>query len=140
MRITLIKEQYGKEYIKEMEDTYKSIQELEKILKTTNNMLMRVDLENWKYYLKHPDEKLTRGKAIFVEGLYLSDLEMKLLNHIKHDSPKSISSLSRLVNRDMSTIQPKIKRMKEAGLIHFKTGLKNSKIPVLNYDKIEIEI
>ncbi|MDR2873919.1 MAG: hypothetical protein LBV42_04170 [Methanobrevibacter sp.] len=67
MRITLIKEQNRKEYIKEMEDTYKPIPELKKILKDNKYMLMRADLENWKYYLKHPDEKLRRGKAIFVE-------------------------------------------------------------------------
>ena len=32
----------------------------------------------------------------------------------------------------------KINLLAEEGLISFKKGLKNSKIPVLNYDKIEI--
>ena len=46
MIITLIKKQNGHEFIREMEETYKSISELEKLLKRTNNMKMYVDLEN----------------------------------------------------------------------------------------------
>ncbi|WP_449405516.1 hypothetical protein [Methanobrevibacter curvatus] len=34
----------------------------------------------------------------------------------------------------------KINLLAEEGLISFKKGLKNSKMPVLNYDKIEIAI
>ena len=66
-----------------MEKTYGSIKQLEKILQQTNNMLMYVDLENWKYYLKNPHEKIERGWTIFTEDLTLGELEMKLLNFIK---------------------------------------------------------
>ena len=58
MIITLVKKQTGKEFIKEMEKTYKSISELEKTFKRTNNIKMYVDLENWKYYVNHLDEKI----------------------------------------------------------------------------------
>ena len=50
MIITLVKKQNGQEFIREMEETYKSLSELEKLFKRTNNMKMYVDLENWKYY------------------------------------------------------------------------------------------
>ena len=50
MIITLVKKQTGAEFIQEMEDTYNSIRELEKLFKRTNNMKMYVDLKNWQYY------------------------------------------------------------------------------------------
>lgn len=40
-----------------MEKTYGTIEELEKLHERTNNALMYVDLENWKYFLNNPDEK-----------------------------------------------------------------------------------
>ena len=83
MMLTLIKEQSSKKFIKEMEKTYGSIKQLEKTLKQTNNMIMYVDLENWKYYLKNPDEKIERGRTIFTEDLTLREQKMKLLNFIK---------------------------------------------------------
>ena len=50
MIITLVKKQTGHEFIREMEETYKSLNELEKLFKRTNNMKMYVDVENRKYY------------------------------------------------------------------------------------------
>jgi len=37
-------------------------------------------------------------------------------------------------------IHPKIKELEKQGLIELVDSVKNSKIPVLNYDKIEIAI
>ncbi|MDR2966431.1 MAG: winged helix-turn-helix transcriptional regulator [Methanobacteriaceae archaeon] len=140
MIMTLIKEESGKNFIKEMEKNYGSIEELEKLHKRTNNALMYVDLENWKYFLKHPDEKIKRGETKFINKISLSDIEMEILNTIKHKHPQSIKQLAKLINKDISTTHSKVKKMTNQGLLSIKEGNKNSKVPILNYDKIEISV
>ena len=66
MIITLIKKQSGREFVEEMEMTYKSIEELEKTFSRTNNMKMYVDLQNWKYYLHNPDEVIKTSETVFI--------------------------------------------------------------------------
>ncbi|KZX11662.1 HVO_A0114 family putative DNA-binding protein [Methanobrevibacter filiformis] len=65
---------------------------------------------------------------------------MNLLNTIKKENPESIRELARIIDKDISTVQPKIKNLSENGFINFKEGRKNSKIPYLNYDEITIAI
>lgn len=48
--------------------------------------------------------------------------------------------LAILINKDVANIQKKIKNLEKEGLIILKEGSKNRKIPVVNYDKIEIEV
>ena len=44
------------------------------------------------------------------------------------------------INKDVSNIQPKVKKLEEEGLIKFEEGIKNSKIPYLIFDEIKLEI
>jgi len=44
------------------------------------------------------------------------------------------------LNKDIKTIQPKVSKLVESGLLKFEHGLKNAKKPVVNFNKIEIEI
>ena len=44
------------------------------------------------------------------------------------------------INKDVSNIQPKVKKLEEEGLIKFEEGIKNSKIPYLTFDEIKLEI
>ena len=94
MILTLVKEETGKKFTEEMEKDYWSIEELEKLHEITNNALMYVNLENWKYFLKHPDEKIKRGETKFLDKISLNDTEMEILNTIKHENPKSIKQLA----------------------------------------------
>ena len=66
MIITLVKKQSGREFVEEMEMTYKSLEELEKTFSRTNNMKMYVDLQNWKYYLHNPDEVIKTSESVFI--------------------------------------------------------------------------
>jgi len=43
-------------------------------------------------------------------------------------------------SKDVSSVQRKVNKLEKEGLITFEKGLKNSKKPVLNYDKIKIAI
>ena len=74
MIITLVKKLSGREFIQEMENTYKSMSELEKTFKRTNNMKMYVDLENWKYYSNHLDETIELSESLITDKLHLNNL------------------------------------------------------------------
>lgn len=140
MIITLVKKQTGAEFIREMEDTYKSISELEKLFNRTNNMKMYVDLENWQYYKENPHEMIEITESLVTNKLSLSDTDLIILNTIKHQKPRSIRDLAKKINKDVSNIQPKVKRLEEEGFIKFEEGIKNSKIPYLTFDEIKLEI
>ena len=70
----------------------------------------------------------------------MTNLELELLNFIKNENPKSIRELARLIHDDVSTTQRRASRLEKERLIELKDGIKNSKTPSLNYDKIEIAI
>jgi len=127
--------------IKEFEKMYVSIEQLKEVLeKGEGDMKMKMDLDDWKYFLENPDEEIQDGKTIFRDHTTISTLELELMNFIKYDNPKSVSELAKLIHKDVSTIQRKINNLEKEGLITLEEGNKNSKIPVLNYDKIEIAI
>ena len=140
MIITLVKKQTGHEFIREMEETYNSISELEKLFERTNNMKMYVDLENWRYYRDNLDEEIELTESLVTNKLSLSDLDLIILNTIKHEKPRSIRDLANKINKDVSNVQPKVKRLEEEGFIKFEIGAKNSKIPYLTFDEIKLEI
>ncbi|GAA5818825.1 MAG: conserved hypothetical protein [Methanobrevibacter sp. CfCl-M3] len=138
MIISLIKEQKGIEVIKEFEEKYGSLENLEDKWKRSKNALYYNDIETWKYYLKHPERPYKQTHSIVTNRLSLNDLDMNLLETINEKKPQSIRELARLINKDVATVQPKVKTLNEKGFIGFKEGNKNSKIPYLNFDKIEI--
>ena len=140
MIINLNKKQSGLDFIKEMEKSYGSIQQLEKMFKQTNNMVYYVDLEAWKYHLDHLDEEIERTTTIVTEKITISDSDLNLLNAIKKEKPESIRELARLTNKDVSTVHSKIKNLEKEGLVEIVKGVKNRKMPILNYDEISIAI
>jgi len=140
MILSLIKEKTSEDFINEMKLKYGSLEQLEKAFEKTQRSILHVDLENWKYLEKHPEKTITLGETIFTDDLNISEIDIELLNIIKEKHPKSIRELSKIIEKDISSIQPKIKKMEKEGLIKLKQGRKNSKIPMVNYDKIEIAI
>lgn len=50
--------------------------------------------------------------------------------------PRSIRSLAKKTNKDVSNIQSKVKKLEEDGFIKFEDGIKNSKIPYRTFDEI----
>ena len=139
--IRLIKKIKGKDKVKELENQYKTIENLKKIMETDEgNMLHELDLENWEYYFANPEEYLEEGKTVFVEKINLGELEFELMHLIKNKKPKSVSELAKLLNKKTSTISNKVNLLEKEGLIEIKSGTKNRKIPTFNYDKIEIPI
>jgi len=99
-----------------------------------------VDLENWKYLKKNPEEEIERGEIKVTNKITLTETELEILNFIKNEKPESIRELARFLDKDIKSIHPKIKELEEEGLIELKKGSKNRKIPFLNYDEISISI
>ena len=123
-----------------MEKTYNSLEELEKLYERTGNMKLYVELENWKYYLQHPEEEIEITESLVNKEISLSEFDLDILNAIKHENPKSIRDLANKIDKDVSNVQPKVHRLANNGFISLKKGRKNSIIPYLNYDSIRLEI
>ena len=69
IRITLIRKTNGKNLVKLFINKYGSIEKLEKSLKKKGNMKMKLDLDDWKYFLKNPEEKVEDSETFFVENM-----------------------------------------------------------------------
>lgn len=141
MRITLIRQITGKELIEELEETYGSFRRLENLyMRNQDNMKLYSDLDDWKYFREHPDEIIEDAKDVITEKLTLGRLELEMLDFIKHNNPNSIRELAQMIHKDISVVHPRVKKLEEEGLIELKEGPKRRKIPVMNYDKIEIAV
>ena len=140
MIISLIKEETSQEYNEKMINKYGSIENLEKILNETKRTILHVEHENWKYLKENPKETIKLEKILITDNLNIGENEIELLNIIKNENPKSVRELAKKIKKDPANTNYKINQLANEGLISFKKGLKNSKIPYFNYDKIEIAI
>ena len=95
-------------------------------------------------------EAIERGEKIKKEtGIYFTNLEafrkiltpkrMELLHIIKAKKPSSILELARLAKRDIKNVADDVKYLERIGLIDKKIT-KKKVAPVINYDKIALEI
>jgi len=141
LEIKLVRKLKGKDLIEDFEGSYKSLDNLKKVFeKEKTNARLDIDLNDWLYSLDNPDEVIEQEKIIYTNNKDIQTLELDLLSLIKDYKPKSIRELAGLTNRDLTTIQRKVKKLNENGLIELLDGSKNTKIPSLNYDNIEITI
>ena len=139
--VTMIRKIKGKNKIFELENTYGSLKNLKrKFAKDDENMLLYSDLEDWEYFMSHPEEELEEGKTVFIENMNIGQIEFEILKFIKNNQPKSINELAKLTNKEVSAVQKKVKLLEKEGIINFESGSKNRKIPVFNFDKLEIPI
>lgn len=103
MRITLVRQINGRELVEEFENTYGSLKRLENLYKRkSENMKLYSDLDDWKYFMEHPDEIIEDAKDIITEKLTLGKLELELLDFIKHNNPKSIRDLAKMMHKDIA--------------------------------------
>jgi len=139
IEIKTIKKTDGHGMIKKFKKTYGSIERLKKFSEENpDSMRAYFDLKDWMYYQKHLNEELELTETLLGENINIGQLELNILDSIKNQKPKSVRELSKLLNKDPTTIQRKVNNLVKTGLVSLKEGIKNSKIPVVNYDKIEI--
>jgi len=141
LEIKLVRKLKGKELVENLEKNYKSLDNLKKAFeKNKTNAKLHMDLDDWLYFSKNPEEEVEQGKIIYTNTTDFQTLELNILSLIKEFKPKSIRELAGLTSNDLTTVQRKVNKLNENGLIDLIDGPKNSKIPTLNYDKIEIAI
>lgn len=142
MILKLVKEMTGEEFIQLLEKEYRSLDKLKRLIeRDPENALYQLDLDDWKYHLEHPDEIVKQSETLFLKDLKIELSDLELLDVIRKEHPNSIRALARAINKDYKTVQPKIHKLAEGGLVKFEEGpKKNMKKPVVNYNKIEIEV
>ncbi|RAP50225.1 MAG: hypothetical protein BZ138_06865 [Methanosphaera sp. rholeuAM270] len=139
MIISLVKRQKGKTFVENLENQYKTIENLEKIVDKTNNMKLLVDLDNWKYYVDHSEELIEEEFTFISDDLSFNEIDYAIISIIKSEHPNSIRELSAKINKNISTVQPHVKKLEKQGIIEFIKGNKNNSIPVCDFDAIKIE-
>ncbi|MBQ6218197.1 MAG: winged helix-turn-helix domain-containing protein [Methanosphaera sp.] len=139
MIISLVKRQKGKTFVENLENQYKTIENLEKIVDKTNNMKLLVDLDNWKYYVDHSEELIEEEFTFISDDLSFNEIDYAIISIIKSEHPNSIRELSAKLNKNISTVQPHVKKLEKQGIIEFINGNKNNSIPVCDFDAIKIE-
>ena len=141
IEITLVKELKGKDLIRDFEKKYESMDKIKRILdRGKGNVKLELDLDDWIYFLKHPNEKVRETRIIYTENPELTMKDISLMSFIKNQKPQSIKELAELADRDISTIQRKVNILENEGLTEIKNGSKNRKVPIFNFDKMEIAI
>jgi len=123
-----------------MEEKYGSLQKIKTAFEQSYNMKLLVDMENWEYYKDNPEETLELSENLVTDDIELSKLDLQLLNTIKHQNPKSIQEVADLLGKNVSNIQPRLKKLEKNGFLEFIEGNKNSLKPHLTYDDIKITI
>ena len=104
-------------------------------------MKIESDLEDWEYFLEHPDEEYTQELIIYDEKPSFSSTDLEILNLVKNEKPQSINELAIMMDKDRGNITKQVNKLKEKGLLILEEGnINNMKTPVFNYDKIEIAI
>lgn len=120
MIITLIKEETTQEYNKRMEKKYGSMEKLEKALEKAPKNLLYADLENWKLLTENPEENIRQEEIIITDNISIGENEIKLLNIIKNEKPKSVREIANKINKDPANTTNKINQLAEEGLVSFK--------------------
>lgn len=141
MILKLMKKRSGSKFIEELKEKYESLENLQRLIKKDpENLLYPLDYDDWLYFLEHPDEIIETEDTIFLKRTDLKMSDLELLDVIKKEHPKSIRNLSTIMNKDIKVVQPKVSKLAESGLIKLEPGLKNAKKPVVDFNKIVIEI
>ena len=79
-----------------------------------------------------------------IEGLrnVLTKRRLELLSVVRHKRPQSIYELSKLLNRDLKSVNTDLKVLKEKDFIEFKkvNDKRQRVVPVVEFDKIDIMV
>lgn len=137
MIIKLTKKNNGEEIIQTLIKKYNSKEELEKQYKLTNDPLLFIDLEDWKFFESHPNETQIIGKTLISKDISLNKLDFKILSLLKKED-NTLNSLSEKLDEDISIIKPHIKKLEDEGIIDKNEN--QMTIPQFKYDEITIEI
>lgn len=140
MQLKLVRHTRGWEFIQNLEDRYGTREDLERLIKKDpENFLYHLDLEKWQYHLKNPHAVVEERETIFLRDPSLKLLDLKVLEVIRNEKPTSLDDLSSILEEDLETIQQQVHRLAQEGLLKMVAGPDQVQIPVVDFEKIEIE-
>ncbi len=108
------------------------------------------DLKTVLHDFVRTGEAIERGEKVKKDtGIYFTSFEvfrraltpkrLELLHIIKTQKPSSLNELARLAKRDIKNVVCDVKYLEQIGLIE-KKGTERKIKPVINYDRIALEI
>lgn len=140
MQLKLVRHTRGWEYIQNLEDRYGTREDLERLIeKDPENFLYQLDLEKWRYYQEHPQAVVEERETIFLQDPSIGLWDLKVLEVIRKEKPTSLRDLSSILEEDPETIQHQVHRLAREGLLKLIAGPDQGKMPVVDFEKIEIE-
>ncbi|MEL7672033.1 hypothetical protein [Methanobacterium sp.] len=141
IQITLERKITGSELIKDFEYEFGSLENLKKLLdEDPENVLLQLNLDDWKYHLNHPDAEVKDERRILTHKMPIDDLELTLMDHIKNENPGSVEELAEMVHEDVKKVHSKLEGLEEAGFIILHREQKDNVTPSLKYNSIKITI
>ncbi|MBM4145645.1 MAG: hypothetical protein FJ240_05140 [Nitrospira sp.] len=112
------------------------IKSLKEILKDTADVVKRMEKGERLKPVKEPEIYFTSFEAL---RKALTPKRLELLHIIKTKKPSSINELARMAKRDVKNIAEDVKCLEQMALIE-KKKTDNKTTPVINYDRIALEI
>ena len=90
-------------------------------------------------YKDNPNELIEEEFTFISNDLSFNEIDYAIISIIKSEHPHSIRELSTKLNKNISTIQPHVKKLEKHGIIGFEKGNKNNRMPICDFDAIKIE-
>ncbi len=101
--------------------------------------------ERFSSFLKRPNKSMYKGYIILsfpsfeTLGKVITGARLELLSAIKHQKPRSIQELARIVDRDFKNVYNDVKLLAEYGLIDLKeSGPRKAAVPMAKYSEFLI--
>ncbi len=141
MRVRFVKELKAEEKIREFEEKYGTVENLEAYLRRRpEDVLAQIDLEDWRYLLEHPGVRVVEGEVRVSAEALLTKNELQILSAIKKEQPNSIRELAKKLGKDVKNVYKSVMELKKLGIVALEKGRKRSLKPRLKYNKIVVEI
>ena len=113
MIASLIKRENGREYTENMKNKYKNIKNLEEIVNNSNNMKFVLELDNWRYYNKNPNEIIEEEYPFFSDEYMLTKLDYEIIQCIRNQKPGNVDELAEVMGKTVSTIRIHLKKLEK---------------------------
>ena len=141
IKITLSRKLKGTKLIKDFEYEYGSLENLKKLLeKDPENVLFQLNIDDWEYYLNHPENSIKEEQIIFTEDFNLEMFDLILMDCIKQEKPKSLGELSEMVQKEVKEVCPRLEGLEKVGFVMLDKGPGDVLIPLLRFETLTIEI
>ncbi|MDO5825852.1 MAG: winged helix-turn-helix domain-containing protein [Methanosphaera sp.] len=136
MIVILTKTENADDVINRLTRKYQSKTNLINEYEKTNDRQLYIDLEDWNYFEKHPEESQEHGRTIVIDNFNLNEIDFKILSYIKHKKINSLTNLSKEIGCTIKEANTHLKKLVKEGFLH----TDSNELPTINYDEIKIQL